>query len=274
MKKRLPALLLCLALCLPCAWVVANVIRIMRYTYGDFVYIVLDDGTAEIRQYYGKDPVLEIPSEMRGHPVSRIGNRSFEWRFSLTDVTIPDSVREIGEGAFYGCYNLKRVQFPDSVAVIEDKAFAQCRSMEAFEIPESVHAIGSGILEQCLCLKKVSIPAGTRFSGYNPFADCPRLDSIAVSEADSSLIFQDGILYRQEEDGWHLICRLKTASSDTCALPEEVTRIEAHAFYNCSQLSEIRLPDPASSNKSKMYRLFRSAVFLARLPDRYDSDLS
>ena len=142
MKKKLLTLLLCFALCLPCAWVVANVIRIMRYTCGDFVFIVLDDGSAEIRQYYGKDSVLEIPSEMRGHTVSRIGSRSFEWRFRLTDVTIPDSVREIGEGAFFGSYNLAVVGFPDSVTLIEDKAFAQCRNMEHFILPDSVRTLG------------------------------------------------------------------------------------------------------------------------------------
>ena len=113
MKKYL-IILLCIFLCVPSAWAIAKAVHIIRYTDGDFAFILLEDGTAEIRRYSGRDIFLEIPSKMKGHPVSGIGDKAFEWRFWMKEVTVPDGVCRIGTGAFSGCYSLETIRLPES----------------------------------------------------------------------------------------------------------------------------------------------------------------
>lgn len=67
---------------------------------GDYEYILLEDGSAEIAGYSGSAEDLEVPAELDGHPVTSIGDGAFYYCDSLTSVTIPDGVTSIGEGAF------------------------------------------------------------------------------------------------------------------------------------------------------------------------------
>ena len=110
--------------------------------------------------------------------VGSIGNYAFDDLFSLTQVTIPDTVTDIGEWAFYGCIGLeeitipsgidqirysafnncialKNVVIPDGVAAIDDFAFSRCDSLESVTIPVSVSSIGTCAFDSCWNLKKV-----------------------------------------------------------------------------------------------------------------------
>lgn len=49
---------------------------------------------------------------------------------SLTDITIPNSVKTIGSSAFYNCSNLTDITIPNSVTRIEDYAFYWCRKLK------------------------------------------------------------------------------------------------------------------------------------------------
>ncbi len=53
---------------------------------------------------------VTIPSEIDSLPVTKIGDSAFTY-FSLTSVTLPDSLVEIAQYAFCGCTNLKSVTF-------------------------------------------------------------------------------------------------------------------------------------------------------------------
>lgn len=72
-------------------------------TSGNYQYIVLDDGTAKITKYKGSVAELTIPSEIDGYSVTSIGNRAFYFYdcYSLTSITIPDSITSIDSYAFY-----------------------------------------------------------------------------------------------------------------------------------------------------------------------------
>ncbi len=74
-----------------------------EFKNGDYTYIVLEDGTAEITYYNGKEINLYIPAQLDGHSVTSIGDSAFSSCSSLTSITIPDSVTSIGDSAFVDC---------------------------------------------------------------------------------------------------------------------------------------------------------------------------
>lgn len=101
-----------------------------EYTGGDFEYILLEDGTAEITDYTGQANVLEIPAQLDGHAVTSIGDSAFHGCSSLREITIPEGVISIGEHAFGACKALNVVRFPSSVTDINSRAFEGIYSSE------------------------------------------------------------------------------------------------------------------------------------------------
>ncbi|HAY72649.1 MAG TPA: hypothetical protein DCY31_02150, partial [Ruminococcaceae bacterium] len=88
---------------------------------------------------------LVIPSEIKGYPVTSIGDGAFYRCMGLLNVTIPNSVVSIGESAFIKCSGLKKVTMSDKVTKIDDYAFSECTSLDGIVIPDSVTSLGIGI---------------------------------------------------------------------------------------------------------------------------------
>ena len=77
---------------------------------GDYQYRVLEDGTAEITHYFGRDSVVHIPDTLDGKTVTSIRDVAFAWCSALTTIDLPDSVTSIGVYLFAGCESLKNIQ--------------------------------------------------------------------------------------------------------------------------------------------------------------------
>jgi len=63
-------------------------------TSGDYEYILLEDGTAEITDYFGYAHELQIPSLLNEYTVTSIGNYAFYSCKSLTLTVDADSYAE------------------------------------------------------------------------------------------------------------------------------------------------------------------------------------
>ena len=93
----------------------------------------------------------------------------------LTEVKIPDTVKEIDPVAFHTCTNLEKVEIPSSVKIIGRHAFCKCTSLKSIEIPNSVEEIHE-----------------------NAFEDCQNLRSITVAEDNKNFASIDGDLYTKD----------------------------------------------------------------------------
>ena len=72
---------------------------------------------------------LVIPPIIRGNPVTSVGELAFGNCFSLTSITLPDSVVSIGNSAFSSCFSLTNIQIGSGVTSIGESAFIDCLSL-------------------------------------------------------------------------------------------------------------------------------------------------
>ncbi|MCR4578194.1 MAG: leucine-rich repeat domain-containing protein [Clostridiales bacterium] len=186
---------------------------------GDWEYIVLPDGTAEITYYNDRQvDVLEIPSQLDGYTVTGIGKDAISCYYELTSVTIPDSVTVIGDWAFWSCYSLISVNIPDSVTDIGERAFSECESLESVTIPNSVTVINQSAFLGCDSLESISIPESVTDIGDSAFRYCEGLTSVTI--------------------------------------PGSVTSIGEKAFANCENLTSITIPGSVMSIGEKAFDMY------------------
>lgn len=125
-------------------------------TTEDFEYEILDDGVT-ITKYTGNSTDVVIPDKIDDVPVTKIGFLSFEAKFDIISVTLPETTEVICEGAFMDCSSLKSINIPKSVTSIERSAFAACTGLESLVIPVSVKSIEMEAFTACEAMVSLEI---------------------------------------------------------------------------------------------------------------------
>ena len=160
--------------------------------------------------------------------VKSIGNRAFDYCYSLISISIPNSVTSIGDESFIDCSSLSNLVIPNSVTSIGAWAFDGCKSLRSFVIPDSVTSIGYGAFSYCSSLSSLVIPDGVTSIGAWAFDRCSSL---------SSLVIPDGVTSIRD----YVFSGCSSLSS--LVIPNSVTSIGDSAFSGCSSLSSLVIPD-------------------------------
>ncbi|MBE6844085.1 MAG: hypothetical protein E7508_00030 [Ruminococcus sp.] len=192
-----------------------------------------EDGTYDYVEITGCKKYVtsvDIPEEIEGLPVKKIGNNTLGNGFyeckNLKSVTIPKSVTEIGYTAFEGCVNLKNIVIPGNVEKITSCAFYNCIGLEQVVIEEGVKTIGGAAFSGCTNLETVNIPESVEFVGSGAF------NATAISDS------QQGIKYL---DNWIIGCDAEIESIDN--IKAGIKGIAHGSFARCNNLTDIKLPD-------------------------------
>ena len=221
-------------------------------------------GNSVFRGYKGSN--ITIPDS-----VTSIGDYAFYDCSGLTSITIPDSVTSIGYSAFNGCSGLSSITIGNGVISIGDCAFSGCSGLTSVTIPDSVTSIGYEAFRGCSGLTSITIPDSVTSIGQGAFYECIGLTSITVpfvgKKAEGSGETHFGYIFGASDFSYN-------DDYVPDSLKEVIitggTSIGEQAFYGCSGLTSITIPDSVTSIG---YEAFRGCSGLTSLtiPDSVTS---
>ncbi len=225
---------------------------------GQTLYYNIVDGHAEVARSTSSSYVtgdLVIPSTVTyndvSYTVTSIGSYAFRDCGGLTSVTIPDAVTSIGsyafrDCAFRDCSGLTSVTIPDGVTSIGNSAFSGCSSLTSVTIPDGVTTIGDFAFYGCTGLTSVTIPDGVTSIGNNAFYNVRHIEYYGSATgspwgAISMNGVTDGDFVFSDTTKHYLLAYL--GAGGEVAIPSTVDTIGRGAFYRCSGLTSVTIPD-------------------------------
>ena len=164
------------------------------------------------------------------------------------ELVIPDGVISINNSAFYNCSGITSIEISDSVTSIGSSAFSGCSGLTGIIIPDSVTNIGDSAFDGCSGLT-IYCEATSQPSSWD--TQWNKSDCTVVWDCNNV----DGIRYKLK-DGYATVSKCvskyikdKTIPSSVIIRDEtfEITGIGYQAFYYCTSLTSIEIPNGVTS---------------------------
>ena len=216
----------------------------------------------------------EVTYKNRTRKVTSIGDWAFYDCSGLTSVTIPNSVTSIGNEAFRGCSGLTSVTIPNSVTSIGGYAFEYCSGLtkvtlnsnaiasksysssstlrsifgsqvKEYVLGDDVTSIGSYAFYNCSNVTSVTIGNSVTSIGWSAFSGCSGLTKVTLnSNAIASEFYGSsstlGSIFGNQVKEY--------------VLGDDVTSIGSYAFYDCSSLTSVTIPNSVTSIGGSAFR--------------------
>ena len=155
---------------------------------------------------------------------------------------ISDSVAEICSGLFKGCTGLTSITIPDGVTEIGITVFSGCTGLTSITIPASVTEIGDSAFAGCdnIVINGYSGSYAETYANENELAFAA-IDAVTADDYE----------WEENEDGGVTITGY-TGNGGDVVIPSKmdgkpVTSIGDVAFFECTGLTDITIPDSVTS---------------------------
>lgn len=233
--------------------------------------VIIPDGIRRICRYCFKEQ-KQLTSVIIPEGVEAIGQDAFAGCMGLREIRFPASLKEIEMYAFKECTNLERVHFslppeqahifssfrdtpwyaaqgdfiiigdtlyecrkkdaiiriPDGVRHIHPYVFYHREKLTQMHLPDGLLTIGRDAFSQSKHLCSIYIPDTVQYIGYYAFENTAWLEN----KTEEFIILGDGILYHCQSQAKMIV------------LPQEVKRITAWAFHECSGMTGLVTQTP------------------------------
>ena len=133
------------------------------------------------------------------------------------------------------------IKLPNGITAIKSCTFTLCKKLSSIIIPESVNSIYHFAFEDS-GLTSIYIPKSVSRI-YCAFGCCSKLEAIKVAVENQAYMSEKGVLF--SHDGT-ILYAYPGGKKGRYSIPYGVTKIFECAFYNCSELSYVSIPDSVS----------------------------
>ncbi len=192
-----------------------NIIPAANPITGEFEYELSEDETYYIVKGIGTytGTALNIPATYNSLPVKEIADEAFEFNYSITSITIPESIIKIGDDAFCNCKNVTQI-FYNAV---------NCEDFTTSNAPFTLFS-DTTIKRTCVIGNKVEkLPDYLFYAGY-------------YQSNISSLIFEDNSSLKTI--GTYIISN--NIQLTELVIPATVQSIKKNAFWGLSAVESIK----------------------------------
>ena len=159
-----------------------------------------------------------------------------------TEITLPESYNgksyEIYEYMFYYCPNIVSIVIHDGVTSIGDCAFYGCDNLTDLTIGNSVTSIGEAAFYFCDRLTNVKLPDSLTSISDDAFNSC---SSLMYNEYDNAYYLGNSL------NPYLVLKQAKDTSITSCEINSGTRFILERAFYDCSSLTSIVVPNSVTS---------------------------
>ncbi len=162
---------------------------------------------------------------------------------ALNSVTIEGNLLLLGKGTFSGCDQLTNLVIPDTVRDIGNDCFSNCTSLETVYMSRNVVYIPNRCFENCTALTSFTWEADSKLIGKLAFAGCTSLTSFNFVGIEK--------LYPNSFKGSGIGVASLGEAQDEAAAALEI--VEAQSFMNCPKLQTVALGGNVSTVQTKAF---------------------
>lgn len=158
------------------------------FQIGNLTYKISSSNTVEVHYCEDSATSVTIPESVidtnnnTTYNVTSIGEKAFQYNYSLEQVEIPNSVTIIGNNAFHNCTKLEEIIIPNSITTIGNNAFQKCNKLPSITLSNTLNSIGSNAFLDCSALSSIIIPNSVTSIAHQAFANCSSLTSVTLPE--------------------------------------------------------------------------------------------